>query len=126
MDGRWSSVPSQIPAMEWLISKGNRVGRKRASGRTYWRSWEEEGQPEEIRRREAGAAAARWRGELCCSVGEAQRSGGTAPRGPGGAIYRERKGGEGRTAEHHGGAEVAVPAAALGALEVRGGATEAG
>jgi hypothetical protein len=102
------------------------VGRKRASGRTDWRTWEEKGRPEEVRRRKAGAAAARWRGELSCSVGEAQRSGGTASRGPRGAIYRERKGGKGRTAGRHGGAEVAVPAAALGVLGARGGATGAG
>jgi hypothetical protein len=57
--------------------------------------------------------AARWRGELGCGVGEAQRSGGTASGGPGAAIYRERKGRKGRTAGRHGSVEVAVLPAAL-------------
>jgi hypothetical protein len=126
MDGRWSSVPSQIPVMEWLISKGNRVGRERASGRTYWRSWEEEGQPEEVCRRGGSRAAAGGTGSS--APARARRKGGwrIASSGPGDAIYRERRGREGRMAGRHGGAEVAVPAAALGALEARGGATEAG
>jgi hypothetical protein len=44
--------------------------------------------------------------------GKAQRGWGIASRGPGDAIYRERRGREGCTAGRHGGAEVALPAAA--------------
>jgi hypothetical protein len=82
------------------------------------------------RRREAGAAAARWRGESSCGVGEAQRSGETASRGPGAATYREEKIREGRQAEVHGGVEGAVLAAlrrpVARAWQSRKGATEAG
>jgi hypothetical protein len=59
-------------------------------------------------------------------VGGVQRSGETASIGPGGAIYRKRKGREGRTAGERRRRGGAVLAAALGVLGTRGCATGAG